>query len=282
MIDDGSEDSSGAICDEYAKKDKRIEVIHKENQGISLERNFGISIAKGSYIGFIDTDDYAEPTMIEKLVKSIEENESDIAICNYFPNKETKLKETVTPKEAMVYIMNKNYFRGYTWNKLYKTEIMRQLLFDSTIFMSEDLLFNCQYLLKIKKCSYVDEKLYHYSINDNSVSNSKINQKYLTILDTYEKLKEIYKDNCIEYLPYLYIDNFKVCCDIIYRNNKIKDKLNIDIVYEKKKELFREIMKFKEIKAHKKIEVCIYGAMPVFIGRLRKIKEKWRNYANGR
>ncbi len=276
LIDDGSEDSSGKICDEYAEKDKRIKVVHRQNQGISLERNFGISIAKGKYIGFVDTDDYIEPSMIEKLVESIEKNNTDISICNYYPNNKTNLEELFTSRKAMTYIMNKKYFRGYTWNKLYKTEMMRKLLFDKTIFMAEDLLFNCEYLLESEKCSYINEKLYHYNINNNSISNSKISEKYLTILDMYDKLKKIYQDNNIDYLPYLYIDNFKVCCDIIYRNSLIEDKLDIKRVYEIKEELFKKIMKSQDIKLIKKIEVYIYGTMPILIGRARKIKENWR------
>ncbi len=274
LIDDGSKDDSGKICDEYAKEDARIEVIHEKNQGPSAARNLGISMAKGKYISFIDTDDYTEPTIIEKLVKSMEKNNSDISICNFFPNGETKLEETFTSEKALTYIMNKNYFRGYLWNKLYKTEIIKDMKFDVNIFISEDLIFNCEYLLKVKKCSYINEKLYHYNINDESLSNSKINEKYLTILDSYNKLKSIYESNKLEYLPYLFIDNFKVCCDIIYKNSLIKDKLNIEKVYKEKRKLFKKIMNLKEIKLKKKIEVCIYGTMPIFIGKLRKIKRK--------
>ncbi len=276
LIDDGSNDNSGKICDEYAKKDSRIEVFHKENQGSSAEKNFGLSIAKGRYISFIDSDDYLEPTLIEKLVKSIEINQSDIAICNFFPNSTTDLEETFTASQALTYIMNKRYFRGYNWNKLYKTEIAKDIQFCTDIYMSEDLLFNCNYLLKAKKCSYIDEKLYHYNENNNSISNSKLSKKYLTIIDSYDRLVNLYKENKLEYLPHLYIDEFKVCCDIIYKNSLIKDKkdkLDLKKVYDKKKELFNKITKSKCIKFNKKIEVCIYGLMPIFVGKLRKIKK---------
>ena len=276
LIDDGSTDSSSKICDDYAKKDSRIEVFHKENQGSSAEKNFGLSIAKGKYISFVDSDDYLEPTIIEKLVKKIESNQSDIAICNFFPNNTTNLEETFTSRQALTYIMDKKYFRGYNWNKLYKRELAKDIQFCTDIYMAEDLLFNCKYLLKAKKCSYIDEKLYHYNCdNNNSISNSKLSKKYLTIIDSYYGLVNLYKENKIEYLPYLYIDEFKVCCDIIYKNSLIKDKkdkLDLKKVYDKKKELFNEITKSKDIKFRKKIEVCIYGLMPVFIGKLRKIK----------
>ena len=101
-------------------------------------------------------------------------------------------------------------------------------------------------------------------------------KQYLTILDSYENLIKLYEQNKLEYLENLYIDNFKVCCDIIYKNSLIEDKLDLKKVYQKKKELFKKIRKSKNIKLHKKIEVCIYGLMPVFIGKLRKIKENYR------
>ena len=81
LIDDGSPDSSGDICDEYAEKDPRVRMFHKENGGVSSARNLGLDEAKGDYIGFVDSDDYIAPGMYEKLVELIEDNNADIAVC---------------------------------------------------------------------------------------------------------------------------------------------------------------------------------------------------------
>ena len=84
LIDDGSPDNCGKICDEYAKKDNRIKVIHKENGGLSSARNAGLDIAKGEYISFVDSDDYVAENFIEKLYKLCKENDADIAECDFY------------------------------------------------------------------------------------------------------------------------------------------------------------------------------------------------------
>ena len=83
LVDDGSKDQSGQICDEYAGRDRRVRVIHKENGGLSDARNKGMDQAVGNYFMFIDSDDYTAPTMIECLYKSILNENADIAVCNY-------------------------------------------------------------------------------------------------------------------------------------------------------------------------------------------------------
>ena len=83
LVDDGSKDASGTICDEYAKRDKRIRVIHKENGGLSDARNTGIKLANSDYLMFVDSDDYIEKNMLECLYKNIIEKDSDIAVCNF-------------------------------------------------------------------------------------------------------------------------------------------------------------------------------------------------------
>ena len=89
LVDDGSPDSCGKMCDEWTKKDTRIKVIHKENGGLSDARNFGLDCAKGKYIQFVDSDDYIEKDMIEFLYKNLKENNADISICsNYMVDEE--------------------------------------------------------------------------------------------------------------------------------------------------------------------------------------------------
>ena len=83
LIDDGSKDNSGKICDEYAEKDKRVEVIHKENTGVSAARNTGLDNAKGEWITFVDADDWVEKNFCEILIKKATENESDCIACGY-------------------------------------------------------------------------------------------------------------------------------------------------------------------------------------------------------
>ncbi|WP_322018790.1 glycosyltransferase [Clostridium butyricum] len=106
LVDDGSTDSSGVICDEYLLKDNRIKVIHKENAGVSDARNVGIAIAKGEYIGFVDPDDYIELNMYEKLLYLIKNNDCDIAICGYVIEDENGNSVKNLDKEIKNIILN--------------------------------------------------------------------------------------------------------------------------------------------------------------------------------
>ena len=81
LIDDGSADESGKICDEYKIQDKRVKVIHEKNSGVSIARNVGINVAKGKYIGFVDSDDYLAPDMYESLYENLMKSHADVAIC---------------------------------------------------------------------------------------------------------------------------------------------------------------------------------------------------------
>lgn len=115
LIDDGSPDSSPIICDNWRKKDARIQVIHKSNEGLSATRNLGIELASGDYISFVDSDDYCLPLMYEKLVSMQEEYDAEITICNFFneessyrvENKAELKKKIYTPNELIkIYFLN--------------------------------------------------------------------------------------------------------------------------------------------------------------------------------
>lgn len=102
LVDDGSPDRCGEICDEYALKDSRIKIIHKENGGQSSARNVGLDIAQGEYIGFVDSDDWIEPDMYKKLFKVLKNDNVDMAICNINSIKDKKLRDR--KKEKRKYI----------------------------------------------------------------------------------------------------------------------------------------------------------------------------------
>ena len=277
LIDDGSTDNSGMICDNYKNIDNRIKVIHKKNQGVSVARNIGLDISKGYYISFIDADDYIEKDMIEKLVTSIETAQSDMAICNYYYNKTTNLENIMHVTTVMEKILSKEYFRGFVWNKLYKREMIDKIRFNDKIYIAEDLLFNCEYLLKCQKCSCLNERLYYHCENDTSALNKKLNSKYLTILDAYERIEKIYKKNYNDIIGNLYIDMLKIACNIIYRNGKHKkdQKLDLTKIYYEKERYYKILMKTEKIPKCKKAEIYLYNRFPVLIGNIRNLKIKY-------
>lgn len=137
LVDDGSPDNCGSICDEYAKQDNRIKVIHKKNGGLSDARNVGIDIACGDYLGFVDSDDWIEPDMVEILIDDATTNNADISCCGYYKvyNDGSKLNNVRGFIDNRVF-KGKEIFKNFflftdfvIWNKIYKKSIFKEIRF---------------------------------------------------------------------------------------------------------------------------------------------------------
>lgn len=203
MVNDGSSDGSAKICDEFSEKDNRFIVIHQENEGVSSARNKGLEIAKGDYIGFVDSDDWIDTNMFDRLYGLINKHNADIAICGYAKRSEagdilhkTTGEETVIMSEFQTLnkITEPNGFGGYLCNKLFSKSVINGK-FDESIHFCEDLLFCVQALLKSNKVVYDPSPLYHYI--EGGISESQYSIKKVTALNAYEKiisLLEGYKD----------------------------------------------------------------------------------------
>lgn len=270
LVDDGSTDNSSMMCDEWAKNDKRVKVIHKENGGVSSARNEGLKIAKGDYISFVDSDDYIDKKMIEKMLNQMEKGNTDLVICNYEPNSNYNTNKLISKNDFYNLILDKTLFRGYLWNKLYKKEIISKnnLKLDSKIHICEDLLFNCEYALYCNDIRVINDKLYYYSDDSYSVLNKPLNERFLSVVDAYEKLLDIYSKNGYsqEELKVCYL---KAIVDIIYRNKLVKNKYDLSQLKERKKQLYKEINK-KSFSFKKRIELFLYNYFPILIGIARR------------
>lgn len=169
LVDDGSPDNCGKICDEYALKDNRIKVIHKENGGLSDARNAGIKISKGEYLSFIDSDDYIAPDFLEILYKLVCENKANIAVCDAIVVKEDETAEfdilekyeLMDKNLALVEMVYDRKFSVNTWNKLYKKELFEEILFPKGL-LYEDLATTYKLVDKSNKVVYTQAKLYAY------------------------------------------------------------------------------------------------------------------------
>lgn len=176
LVDDGSPDNSPKICDEYASKDSRIRVIHKENAGVSEARNTGIDNAKGDYICFVDSDDYVNAYMVEKLTTSANENNSDmVVVSGYYKAYKDKIVEVRSSNIDKKCNKDFSIFWGdlishrSACTTLYKRNTIKDIRFNSNLKIAEDFLFVIQAMKKSKTISSVDECLYYYFINDASV-----------------------------------------------------------------------------------------------------------------
>lgn len=166
MIDDGSTDNSGEICDEYEKKDDRIRVFHKENEGISVTREFGINHVNGQFIQFVDSDDWIEFNMLELMYNQAIITGADIVGCNFiqeYENKSLNTKAIYKDKESFTLSVISNY-----WGVLWKLLIHHQLFVKNNIHFpagingGEDYFVVTQLLLNCNIVSFVDSHLYHY------------------------------------------------------------------------------------------------------------------------
>jgi glycosyltransferase involved in cell wall biosynthesis len=205
LIDDASPDNCPIICDNYAKMDNRIIVIHKENGGVSSARNEGLDIATGQYVTFIDSDDSVEPEMIQFLYDTIQQSGSDIVSCGVITEYENgqirkKSKEfdeiTLTVEKALDFYGY--YFRNEVYGKLYSRKLFygsgRKIRFDEDIFIGEDLLFFCQCALHCIKITYSSPHYYHYLYRDGGAMRSEFNKKSLTDLNARKKINSLLED----------------------------------------------------------------------------------------
>lgn len=177
LVDDGSTDSTLAIAQEYAQKDSRIEVYHQENMGVAAARNALLSHIKGDYFLFIDSDDWVEPNMIEFLLTYAEKEHADMVTCDMVKNDQaTKTdfcKKTYNRDEAIERFLYHKEFRGSLCNKLTLVSLLHnEPRFHRGISYGEDALFCWELLKEANNVIYTDRQLYHYRMNQNSLSHS--------------------------------------------------------------------------------------------------------------
>jgi len=204
LVNDGSTDISGEICDEYASKDNRIIVIHKVNEGSTSAIKEGIKIASGEYIGFIDSDDYIELDMYERLLECIINNKADLVQCNMCRDdgvnkyeildiqsekviKEYDIKEYLIPQLLNFWNYKKLAFSPSRCNKLYRKDLVMNSVKDcnSNITYGEDLNLILSILLNANKVSLLNRCLYNYRLNNQSITSTykkrmDENNEYLT------------------------------------------------------------------------------------------------------
>lgn len=193
LIDDGSTDKSGKICDEYAEKDSRVRVYHKENGGVSSARNLGLDKAVGEYIGWVDSDDCIEQEMFEQLVGALKNENCDIAYCDFCSFSQTYCMPHYNQKEQFL----TDYFR-IPVNSLCCTLIRHQLYlanhirFDDNNNYGEDLLVTSQLYYFSKGCVHVPDVLYHYTENPNSISHTENYGKKLELISNLQLLADFF------------------------------------------------------------------------------------------
>ncbi len=218
LVDDGSPDHCAAICDQYAEKHTNIRVIHKENGGLSSARNAGIDVAKGTYIGFVDSDDFVAPTMFRNLLEAAVSSKSQIAACGrYLTNEAGSVTGTAytlptpgsyTVQEAAKQILTAGELDVAVWDKLFLTELFHDIRFPiGRINEDAAIIFNL--LIKATTIVHIGVPMYYYRCRSGSITKSGYKPNKIHALEHAEQILELFSvydstllPHCRQYLAY--------------------------------------------------------------------------------
>lgn len=273
LVEDGSPDQCGAMCDAWATKDQRIKALHKKNGGLSDARNFGLKYARGSYIAFVDSDDIIAPKMMEKLLDVIKQSGADIAECNYlrfsdnvpcYDEGNSSSITLYTTQEAMQRLIEESVFKYTVWNKLYRRKVFDSLEFEVGK-LHEDVFFTYQAFGMCKNIGKIEEPLYYYRQREGSIMGEAVSLRNLDALEARKKqyfyMKDNFPDlacmaqsqvlgNCL-YLGQQFLDcrEFDVKEEALKRIKVLYDKIyNDQIIHESKKQKFWYFMAKRNFK----------------------------------
>ncbi len=190
LIDDGSPDRCGEICDEYAENDARVRVFHTENRGLSAARNLGLREARGDYIGFVDSDDWIEPDMYEVLLRRMQETGADIGVCGLWYERKNKREvakdviDAVFGGEEPIKALILNNLKNFAWNKLYDRKVWSGISFpEGHVF--EDVATTYKTILNAEKVVSCSKPLYHYRQREDSIGSNRSMSNLMDYWDAY-------------------------------------------------------------------------------------------------
>ena len=236
LVDDGSTDDSGKICDEYADKDSRFKAYHNENGGPSKERNFGLEHSKGEYVLFIDSDDWLEKDAINNYAKAIKEYHTDIVKSGYeidHPNNKKNIycvDKVIVPsnKVDLFLSVEKSGYTGFIWNAAFKRSAIGNLRFSETIKWCEDQLFSLEMFNRCNSIVLIPHITYHYMVGQGeSLSNVQDAQLVFDVTQKWFELKYKLAGNnkeafCIMSLSYNNLVNRSL--QILYNNKSLEER----------------------------------------------------------
>lgn len=286
LIDDGSTDKSGEICDSYEKLDKRVRVIHKVNGGLSSARNHGLKIANGEYISFVDSDDYIDIYTYEKAINCMLKYDCDIVefkICGRGIISEKKVIE-MDKNEVMYKHISSDYEypNVAVWNKLYKGNLIKNLRFPEGK-IHEDYMFQCVALKNSVKYIFLNESLYYYRIRENSITHANFSVKDFDKLNIYKERTNYIRSFDDEYLVSLSIaEEFVILFSLYWKAYIAK----MDEAKKLKEELINRREEYRKAPINKKRKVIytffyinpkLYIVVRNLVERLSKLLKQRKN-----
>ena len=269
LVDDGSTDNSGSICDFYAENDGRINVIHQKNAGVSVARNVGLSIAKGKYIAFVDSDDMLPIDAYEKMLNCFVDCELVIGRIHLISEEKKFIEKSKCFEDEFIYSCNflKDLFEekefsylGYPVDKIYLRKIIDEnnLTFNKHIKLNEDRLFVLNYMMYCERINCCNDIVYYYRQRSSGVisetrRNITVTESEMTVLDSFNEMKKI----CRQYSEELYYicsrKAFESALDLLNRVSKV-DK--------EKKQILKEFL-------YENASICIKNPQNAIIQRIK-------------
>ena len=275
LVDDGSPDQCGRICETYAEKDGRIIALHRENGGLSAARNTGLdwmfANSESSYVTFIDSDDWIHPQYLETLLGTIEKNNAGVSVAG-FQRMDEYQADTIDklyrfPEEVMAaedFFLNHEWDFNYACGKLYRREYFRDVRYPVGKNF-EDTFTTYKVLFAGKTVAFIDFPLYYYFYNIEGISHSLWNPSELVVMEGIREQIRFYEENgfsrALEKEKQLYINHYAYqICRI--RANKLDRKKNMPYLKTLKKEMFHLIRQNPEKYGYKKMPQCYEAAYP--------------------
>ena len=288
LVDDGSPDQCGAMCDAYQKEDSRIRVIHKKNGGLSDARNTGIDAARGKFVVFVDSDDWIDRDMIELLWKIQKANQADIVECSYRNIYKDRVEEETTCSAAVVVgdsitalegMLDWRYFKPVAWNKLYRREVLSDVRYPKGK-LHEDEFTTYKYFYNAKILAYVDVSKYNYDrTREDSITGKQFRAANLDAcwafrerVDFFEKhqIVQIQKKMDNIYCWYV-LESLNKCYLYQIKDKKVKKlllQIKKDIIhFERKKDVEQQYLDGLKL-------VCKHGVKAYGKYRQQRVEEK--------
>lgn len=288
LVDDGSTDGSGPMCDAYAVGHPDfIRVIHKANGGLSSARNAGIDAAKGEFIVFPDPDDWVEPDYVEKLLEYYQQHNADLVCTGYYvdtenscvPAKQDQQPMTLSAAEAQKALILPPQMSGFAWNKLYRLDIIREngLRFLDDVGITEDLDFAYRYLAFCRTvCFAPSARTYHYFQRDGAATRSAFSKRKLDSLHTYEKIIA----DCEHTMPDLaQAAKDEICTTAVnliwmYENSKIQDAAAKKMLLRHIRENLPAYLRGNHYGVGRKVQAVLAGFCPSLYAHLKNAVQR--------
>lgn len=285
LIDDGSTDNSGYICDEFEKLDSRIVVKHKENGGICSARNLGLDIARGDYIGFCDSDDLINKYMYEILYTTISRENANVSFCSCKTFSNENIDCNINQEFRYERVNKDKFYKGLygngsidyqymvVWNKLYERKLFNNIKFDDS--GAEDLEINNKIFNGVEKIILVNKPLYFWRQHNQSITHQIFGRRNIYSLNTYIKCYEYLLENSeLKYAHMCIYKWFKIALNNRYnsRNSEIENEAK-SIIKGQFKQYYKVFIISKHIGLKDKIIFSIFRFIPFTYDVFRKITE---------